>query len=226
MFKNEVIEVEGIKYKRIPIKTKLICGNDNIFDIAEEYTRGVLEDKDIVFISEKSVAITQNRAYKMTEIKPSRLAVFLSRFVMKSPYGIGLSIPETMHFAIREAGIIRILFASFAAAILTKLFKIKGVFYIIAGSKAAAIDGPTEGTIPPFNEYVVLGPKDPNRVAQQISERINKKVCIVDINDLGGTILGASDKSIDRKRITHILKDNPLGQGHQCTPIGIIRAVS
>jgi hypothetical protein len=71
---------------------------------------------------------------------------------MKSPYGIGLSIPETMHFAIKEVGVIRILFAAFAAAILTKIFRIKGVFYVLAGSKAASIDGPTGGTIPPFNE--------------------------------------------------------------------------
>lgn len=225
IIKNEIIEVDGVKYKRIPVKTRLIYDNDNIVDIAEEYTKGLLEEDDIVFLSEKSVAITQKRAYKMSEIKPSRLAVFLSRFVMKSPYGIGLSIPETMHFAIKEAGAVRILFAAFMAAIFTKIFKIKGVFYVIAGSKASSIDGPTGGTIPPFNEYVVLGPSNPDKVAREISERINRKVCIVDINDLGGKILGVSDKDLDKKKLPLILKDNPLGQGHECTPIGIIRKV-
>ncbi|SHF42147.1 MULTISPECIES: coenzyme F420-0:L-glutamate ligase [Caloramator] len=224
--KELIRQVEEEKYARIPIKTRLIMVGDPIEDIVYEYTKDVLQEGDIVFISEKSVAISQGRAYKMSEIKPSRLAKFLSKFVYKSPHGIGLGIPETMHFAIKECGVIRILFAAFCAAIFTKLFKIKGVFYKIAGPKAASIDGPTSGTIPPFNQYVVLGPKDPDEAAKKISERIGAKVCIVDINDLGGNVLGVSHKDIDKNKIVKILKDNPLGQGHQSTPIGIIRRVS
>ena len=43
-------------------------------------------------------------------------------------------------------------------------------------------------------------------------------------NDLGGKILGASDKSMNRDNLAALLRDNPLGQGHQSTPMGIIRA--
>ena len=46
---------------------------------------------------------------------------------------------------------------------------------------------------------------------------------LMDINDLQGKVLGASDPSVDRNLIPRILKDNPLGQSGQQTPIGIIR---
>ena len=47
---------------------------------------------------------------------------------------------------------------------------------------------------------------------------------MVDINDLGGNILGSTLDKAGEKRLVAILKDNPLGQGHQSTPLGIVRA--
>ena len=57
----------------------------------------------------------------MKDIHPRRLAVLLSRFVTKTPHGIGLGIPETMEMALRGCGTLRILFAAFIGAI-GKLF--------------------------------------------------------------------------------------------------------
>ena len=70
---------------------------------------------------------------------------------------------------------------------------------------------------------LVLGPPNPNETAADIAGYIGHPVLIVDINDLGGNILGASDPSMDRDLYARILKDNPLGQSHECTPMGIIR---
>ena len=42
---------------------------------------------------------------------------------------------------------------------------------------------------------------------------------------LDGNILGVSDKSLDKALLVKILKDNPLGQDDQQTPMGIIRKV-
>ncbi len=221
--KNVCIEVNNKTYERIPIKTHVVTLEDDIVDVVNKYTKDQLKDGDIVFISEKCVACTQNRAIPLKDIHPSRLATFLSKFVTKTPHGIGLGMPETMHYAIKECGTVRILFAAFIAAI-GKIFHQKGWFYIVAGKKAASIDGPTPNTLPPYNEYVVLGPENPNEVAEKISKAINYPVCIVDINDLGGNILGAYPKDLDLDLICQILKDNPLGQDHEQTPIGIIRA--
>ena len=221
--KEAIITVDGKEYERIPVKTHVVTKDDNIVDVVSKYTSPLLKDGDIVFISEKCVACTQNRAIPLKDIKPGKLATFLSRFVTKTPHGIGLGMPETMHYAIKECGTWRILVAAACGAV-GKLFGKKGWFYIVAGPKAASIDGPTPNTLPPYNEYVVLGPQNPDAVAKEIAAAIKHDVCIVDINDLGGNILGCSDDHMDKELLCAILKDNPLGQDHEQTPIGIIRA--
>ena len=119
----------------------------------------------------------------------------------------------------------RILFAAGVSAV-GKLFHKRGWFYTIAGYKARSIDGPCDYTLPPYNEYVVLGPAEPDETAQKMSKRLGGiKVAITDINDLEGQILGISDPSMNRDLLVKILKDNPLGQSLEQTPIGIIREV-
>jgi hypothetical protein len=221
--KNLVIEVAGEMWARIPIKTHVITDADKLGDIFERYVRPITQEGDIAFISEKAVACTQKRAIPMKDIKPRRLARILCRFVYKNPYGIGLSIPETMEMALRECGVLRILFAAFVSAI-GKLFRQRGWFYRVAGDKARAIDGPCDCTIPPYNEYVVLGPLDPDKAAREAAEAAGCRVAVIDINDLGGNILGVSDPAMDKDWLVQVLKDNPLGQSDEQTPIGIIRA--
>ncbi|MCX7994992.1 MAG: coenzyme F420-0:L-glutamate ligase [candidate division WOR-3 bacterium] len=222
--KRLVIEVDGTDYARLPVKTHVITSQDDILKIVEQYALPHLEEGDIVFISERIVAITQGRAFPIKEIKPSWLARFLVKFVHKSPYGIGLGSPWTMELAIREAGILRILFAAFVSAI-TKPFGIKGLFYIIAGKSVAAIDGPCHYTLPPYNEYAKLGPKNPDKVARELKQRFNYDFVIIDANDLGVSVLGKSSKKINDDFCRKVFRDNPLGQSHQQTPIAIVRKI-
>lgn len=220
--KQQIIEYNGKKYIRIPVKTHVITKEDRIADVVEKYAREIVKENDIVFISEKAVAITQGRAYPMSEIKPRPLAKLLSRYVTKTPAGIGLGIPETMEMALRECGVLRILFAA-VVSFFGKLIGRRGDFYRVAGYKASSIDGPTPNTLPPYNKYVVLGPENPDEVAKKISDSIKAEVAIVDINDLGGNILGTSKPTMDRQELAGILRDNPLGQCSEQTPMGIIR---
>lgn len=220
--KNELIEVDGVSYHRLPIKTHVVTDEDDIVEVAEQYAGAHLQDGDILFISEKCVACSQKRAIFLKDIKPRRLAVFLSKHVTKTPHGIGLGIPETMEMALRECGTPRILLAAFCSVI-GKLLGKRGWFYVVAGRKAAAIDGPTPNTLPPYNECVVLGPNDPDATAAKIAARVGQKVIIIDLNDLGGNILGTSEPTIDRDWCVRVLQDNPLGQSSEQTPMGIIR---
>ena len=220
--KKLIIEVDGKQYLRLPIKTHVVTAEDKIPDVAEKYAKEHLQDGDILFISEKCVACSQKRAVPLTEIKPRPLAKLLCKFVYKSPYGIGLGIPETMEMALRECGTIRMLCAAFVSAI-GKLLGKRGWFYKVAGYRAESIDGPTPYTLPPYNKCVVLGPEDPDKVARETAERIGQRVAVVDVNDLTGKILGASHPDMDRDKIARMLKDNPLGQSAQQTPMGIIR---
>ncbi len=222
--KSLTIEVDGAVYERYAIKTHVVTDKDDIRDVAQTYAQQHMQQGDLLFISEKCVACTQRRAIPMDQIKPRPLARLLCKFVYKSPYGIGLSIPQTMEMALRECGTFKILFAAFCSAF-GKLVGKRGIFYDIAGPKAKSIDGPCDCTIPPYNNYVVLGPQNPDEVAVAVKERIGFDVLIVDINDLDGTILGASDPRLDRQLYARVLKDNPLGQSRQQTPMGIIRRI-
>jgi len=222
--KEVTIAVSGNTYQRLPIRTHVITEVDSIADVAELYAAPHLQEGDILFISEKAVACSQKRAVPMKDIHPRPLAVILSRFVYKTPYGIGLGIPETMEMALRECGTPRILFAATVSAF-GKLIGKRGWFYKIAGSKAESIDGPTPYTLPPYNECVVLSPEEPDRVAVDVLNRVGCNCVIVDVSDLSSKVLGASDSSVDISLIAKILKDNPLGQSGQQTPMGIIRKI-
>lgn len=218
------VTIEGIAYARIPIRTRVVMPGDDLDEFIREYAPETVQPGDTLFVTEKIVAITQGRSYLVTDIEPRRLALFLSKYVTRTPYGIGLGMPETMEMALRECGTPRILFAAAVSAV-TKAFGRKGDFYRIAGDKARAIDGPTSGTIPPYNKAVVLGPKKPREVATHLQTLLGGRihVAVVDINDLGGNILGSTLEKAGEKRLVAILKDNPLGQGHQSTPLGVIR---
>jgi len=219
------VGLEGRTFSRIPIKTRVVMAGDDLDSFVREYASDVVRSGDTLFVTEKIVAITQGRSFPVDSIKPRKLAFLLSKYVVKTPYGIGLGMPETMEMAIRECGTLRILFAAAVAAV-TKAFGRKGDFYRIAGDKARAIDGPTSGTIPPYNKAVVLGPDRPRDVAQRLKALLGGKaeVAVVDINDIGGNILGSTLTKDGEKQLVAILRDNPLGQGHQSTPLGVVRA--
>jgi hypothetical protein len=219
-------ELDGIRYLRIPIKTRLIGPGDDIVEVVTTFAGDLVEDGDILFVTEKIVAITQGRAYPVDSIVPRPLAARLSKYVTKTPSGIGLGLPETMEMALRECGTPRILLAA-AVAAATKPFGRRGDFYRVAGPKARGIDGPTGGTIPPYNSQVVLAPDRPGDVAVRLRAALAKPVdvLIVDINDFGGNVLGSTMDRSSNRVMERVLKDNPLGQGHESTPMGIIRRV-
>jgi len=222
--KSLEVVVDGTAYARIPIRTRVVMPGDDLDAIVGEYAAGVVTTGDLLFVTEKIVAITQGRSFRLDEIRVRPLARFLSKYVTRTPYGIGLGMPETMEMALRECGTPRILFAAAVSAV-TKLFGRRGDFYRIAGDKARAIDGPTSGTIPPYNQAVVLGPSEPKAVARRIKAQLGSvcEVAVVDINDIGGNILGSTLDRAAEQRLVRILGDNPLGQGHESTPMGVIR---
>ncbi|AFS77708.1 hypothetical protein Curi_c06350 [Gottschalkia acidurici 9a] len=221
--KLEII-FDGRTFYRIPIKTHLITENDNISDIAYEYTKDIVEKSDILFISKKVVAITQNRIFLAREIKVSPLAEFLSKFITISSLGMGLGRPETMEIAIRECGTIRMLFAAIIAGFTKKILRRSGDFYKLIGSKARYIDGSYDGNIPPYDEYIILAPENCNEICREASKRLgNICVAIVGVNDVGANTLGVSHDDMNPKEISKVLSDNPLGEEHQKTPLGIIR---
>lgn len=220
--KNLEITVAGVTYERYPVKTPVIKKADDLIAIIRDCAGPYLQANDWLFVSEKIVAISQGRSYHIDDIKVSKLARFLSTKVYQSPYGIGLGSPWTMQLALNEVGHLRIFLAIFVH-LLFKPFGIKGMFYRVVGRTVAAIDGPCDYTIPPYNKYAKLGPKDPHKVAGQLKTALGHEVAIIDANDLGVNILGVSTKEIPTETLAAIFKDNPLGQTNEQTPVCIVR---
>lgn len=220
--KKLAIEIDGVSYLRIPVKTHVVMREDDLFEVLDKYTKDLRQPGDIIFVSEKVVAITQGRAFPISEIKPGWFAKFLVKFVYKSPYGIGLGSPYTMQLAVEDVGVPRLLLGC-AAALVTKPFGIRGVFYKVCGPRAYAIDGPCDCTIPPYNRYAKMAPKNPDKVARKLKEKLGNEVIVLDANDLNVDILGKSSKELDVKFLKALFKDNPLGQNSQQTPVAIVR---
>ena len=222
--KSPTVEIDGKKYLRIPIKTHIITDQDRMPEVVAKYTAGQLQPGDIIVMSESVVAISQGRAIPVDQIHPGLIARFLWRFVRKVSYGIGLRSPESMQCAVDEVGRVRILFAAFVG-MLGKLVGHRGDFYRIAGMQAATIDAAFTTPIEPFHRCVIKGPKDPDKVTQQVKDTVGVDAAIVDVNDIGGSwVLGATP-AVDKPLLEKIMKDNPLGQSDEQTPIGIIRLV-
>ena len=239
------IDVKGRDYRRYSLRTDMVNDKTELesfvtkrltqFFATLQATGG--EHADMwerpwhLFMSEKIVAISQGRSYFIWDIKPGIFARLLSRFVVKTPHGIGLGSPWTMQLAIREAGLPRILCASLGGVV-GKLLGHKGWFYILAGSDVRAIDGPTEYSVYPSNVSAKLPPKDPDVVAQQLTDAIKKDlpaelttnfrgVVVIDANDLGRNVLG-HNVVMSTDELEEVFADNPLGQGSERTPLCVV----
>lgn len=218
------VSLGGQVFTRHPVRTHLVTASDDAVSVVVRYAAPLGEDVVLVAVSERMVAITQGRSYPMTQIRPGRLARFLVRYVTRPGYGIGLGTAETLQLAVDEVGAPRILLAATVSA-LTKPFGIHGLFYRVAGPQAAAIDGPTSYTIPPYNQAATLGPRDPDGAARRICDAIGKPVAIIDANDAGCNVLGRS-AGVDRAWVSRLFADNPLGQAGEQTPICVVRRVA
>ena len=220
--KNPEIEVFGKRFIRIPVKTDIWKPGENIIEIIEKFALENMQSGDILTISESPLAILQGRAVPVKDIKIGLVARILWRFVSNVSYGIGLRAPTSMQCAVDEVGAARILFAAFCGA-LGKLVGRKGDFYRVAGMQAALIDAATTSPIPPYDECVIKGPKNPSGVCADIKEKLNIEAAVMDINDIGGCWMIGSSDGVDKHFMEAVMKDNPQGQGDEQTPICIVR---
>jgi len=205
------------------IKTHFIETSDNIDEVVSRYVLPIVKEKDIVVFSEKIISIMQGRVIYKKDLKLGFWAKFLSKFARKTPYGFSVGNPLKMQVAINLAGLPRILLASFLGGLL-KIVGIRGIFYIVAGNQISQIDGFYGEAFPQYSEMGILGSKDSQRLCNDLKNKYGFSCAIVDINDLGGNIIGTSDDIKEKgKMILVKLKDNPGGQGNQQTPIIILR---
>jgi hypothetical protein len=61
-------------------------------------------------------------------------------------------------------------------------------------------------------------------VACELATTLGVGVAIIDANDIGVNVLGGSP-GVDVRLVESLLRDNPLGQGAQQTPVALLRPV-
>lgn len=222
--KHVEIRVAGEVFLRHAIQTRFVTPRDNYIDLMREYVLGLYEEGDLISISEKIIALCQNRIVRREDVKIGTWAKFLSRFAcrnIRAGYGVGE--PIKMQYAIDKAGLPRVLLAS-AAGGLGKLVGIKGIFYRIAGREVSGLDGFTDTVWAEYRDIGIEIPDNSTAVCNEIKTKLGIRCMIVDSNDLGQEILGKSeDVDWDDETLKQLIRDNPAGQGQQKTPIILIR---
>lgn len=220
------ISYDGVIYHRYPVKTDLVNIGDSYIDMIEKYAKQFIQPGDLLAISEKVISICQKRVIHESEVQPGWLAKLICRFVTKYPDDVGFENPRKMQVAINEAGFLRMIFAVGIGGLAKYLFGKRGWFYIIAGNNINAIDGFNPIAIPPFNQYAMLAPAEPDKVCDEIADKFGVMCTIVDANNVNTEILGASrniSPTFTRQDLQKILAGNPMGQEDEHTPMLLVR---
>ncbi|MNS43860.1 F420-0:Gamma-glutamyl ligase [compost metagenome] len=203
------------------VPTHILTDIDDIVDVIDLYTKDFRQSGDIVAVAESVVAITQRQYYRPQEVKPGYWAQRLSYFV---PSKGSLSSRHGFQLAMNQVGTFKMV-SSFFIGFLGKLVGKKGLFYELAGRPAELIDDIT-GTMPPFDKYIVAGPKDPEAVVARIKERTGMEAAIADANDLKRAMILAATPGLDPQAVSRMLLDNPFGNAAEQTPIVVIRPIA
>lgn len=203
---------------KIAVRTHLLAPGDDIVEVVARYTGNIAGPGDLIAVCESVVAITQGRIYLPEKVKAGLLARFLCRFTAR--HG-SLTSPAAMQLAIKEAGGGRILLGALLGGV-SRFLGWRGLFFRVAGRQVALIDD-VAGTMPPYERYIVLGPRNARRVARAIWERTGVDTVIVDVNDLRCVDIVGASPGVDHTLVKTLLEDNPSGNYAQQTPITLIK---
>jgi hypothetical protein len=202
----------------IPVRTRLVRPGEDLAALIQASVAGIAQPGDVLAVSETAVAIAQRQAVAAEFVRPSRLALLLSRHAGAMAT---VSQPESLQIVIDNAGASKVVYAAIMQ-VLGRLAGKRGMFYEIMGEAIAAIDGYT-GTMPPFERMIVFAPQNPDAFAQSVFERTGIACAIVDANDLQkAKVLGAS-AGVNCDGVAEALLSNPHGNGDEQTPVVVLK---
>lgn len=225
---NKPITVDGTKYDRLLVKTRLITMADkDLLPIIVEYAGPHVKPGDMLFVSEKALSITQQKIVDMGQIKPGFLAYLFARNVANyygtaDFHGFGHGTPLAMQLFIQEAGYPRALFAAAVSAV-TRPLGIRGLFYQLCGKRAKSVDLPMSFLILEYAHSAKLAPDDSSGFAKRVKARLGCEVVILDSNYRGAFSLGKSTRAITEEFIGKLFEGNPMGQSDEMTPFCVVR---
>ncbi|NUN66138.1 F420-0:Gamma-glutamyl ligase [Pseudanabaena biceps] len=203
----------------LPIRTHILSAGDNPVEVMQRYVSSHAQAGDIVTIAETPIAIMQGNFYHPSDIKPQWLAKRLCYYFQSTS---SLATACGLQALINESGAWRVAFAFVVGALAKAFLRVPGVFYMLAGDQARLIDDVT-GTLPPYDQFIVLGPKNPQAVVDEIKAGTGLEAAIVDVNDLRRVKVLAATSGASEKLLNQALLMNPAGNASEQTPIVLIR---
>ncbi|MBF2080613.1 MAG: F420-0:Gamma-glutamyl ligase [Synechococcales cyanobacterium T60_A2020_003] len=203
----------------LPIKTHLLTHLDDPVEVVQRYVLPHSQPGDIVTIGETPIALMQGRFHHPTDVKPGWLAKRLCYYFMPTS---SLATACGMQSLVDIVGAPRVFFAFVGGAIAKKLLGKPGMFYQLAGEQARLIDDVT-GTLPPYDQFIVLGPHNPQQVVDRIQRETGLGAAIVDVNDLRAVKVLAASAGLNEAFLTDALISNPAGNADEQTPVVLIR---
>ncbi|MEM9567604.1 MAG: hypothetical protein AAF974_04800 [Cyanobacteria bacterium P01_E01_bin.34] len=202
----------------LPIRTPLLTNQDSQPAIVEQYVKPFSQSGDYLILAETATAIVEDNFRYPGNIRPGWLArrlcfFFPSKTSLCSAYGMQTLIDTSNAWQVAFA---------FILGSGAKLVGISGVFYALAGYQAALIDDVT-GTISPYDQFIVLGPANPNVTVATVKEKTGMETAIVDANDLKEVKILASTSGVNAEQVVRALRENPAGNADEQTPILLVR---
>ena len=202
----------------LPVPTHLLGWLDDPMAVLRDYALPHLRSGDIITIGETPLAVMQGRYRHPAMVRPGALARLLCRVFHPTS---SLATACGLQSLIDLVGPTRVSFA-WIGGILLRLVGQRGGFYRLAGEQARLIDDLT-GTLPPYDQTIVLGPADPQAQVDNLAACLGHPVAVVDVNDLGRVKLLASSRGCDDALLRRALATNPAGNADEGTPIVIVR---
>lgn len=210
-------EAEGARV--FPIPTHILTDQDDPAAVVERYVLPHAQPGDMVTIGETPIALMQGRLRHPTTVKPGWVAKRICYYFLPTS---SLATACGMQTLVDLVGPVRVVFAFVVGALAKALLRKPGVFYQLAGEQARLIDDVT-GTLPPFDQFIVLGPEKPEQVVAQIKQKTGLSAAIVDVNDLKAVKILAATPDLSTELLTKALRRNPAGNADEQTPIVLIR---
>jgi hypothetical protein len=203
----------------LPVKTHLLTHLDTPVGIVKRYVLPHSQPGDIITLGETPVALMQERFRHPSEIKPGWVAQRICYYFLPTS---SLATACGMQALVDTVGPWRVLGAFLVGAVAKKLLNKPGVFYQLAGEQARLIDDVT-GTLPPYDQFIVMGPDQPQQVVDQIKQETGLAAAIVDVNDLKAVKILAATADVPPGFLEQALISNPAGNADEQTPLVLIR---
>ena len=203
----------------LPIPTHLLTHLDRPVDVIKRYVAPHAQPDDIVTLGETPLAIMQGRWRHPSTVKPGWLARRFCYYFLPTS---SLATACGLQTLVDSVGPWRVFFAFVGGAFMKAVLQRGGGFYQLAGEQARLIDDVT-GTLPPYDQFIVLGPDSPQLVVDEIRNVTGLEAAIVDVNDLRAVKILASTSGVNTSLLTQALIDNPAGNADEQTPLVLIR---